>query len=79
MKRYIFNLLISLDQFVNTLIGGAPDETLSSRFGRTRETNPFSGMVCKVLDSLDPHHCRDSIEDEHPKHGPKSRTGNDPS
>ena len=30
LKRYVLNLLIALDQLVNTLIGGAPDETLSA-------------------------------------------------
>lgn len=30
MKRYAMNVLIALDQLVNTLIGGYPDETLSA-------------------------------------------------
>ena len=34
MKQYIFNLLISFDQFVNTIFGGDPDETISSRMGK---------------------------------------------
>lgn len=30
MKRYLLNVLIALDQLVNALIGGYPDETLSA-------------------------------------------------
>ena len=30
MLRYILNVLIALDQLVNTLVGGYPDETLSA-------------------------------------------------
>ena len=30
MKTYILNILIALDQLVNALIGGSPDETLSA-------------------------------------------------
>lgn len=30
MRKYILNFLIAVDQLFNTLIGGAPDETLSA-------------------------------------------------
>lgn len=30
MMRYLLNVLIALDQLVNALIGGYPDETLSA-------------------------------------------------
>ena len=30
MLRYILNILIAIDQLVNTMIGGYPDETLSA-------------------------------------------------
>ena len=33
-KRYVFNVLVALDQFVNTLFYGDPDETISSRLGK---------------------------------------------
>jgi hypothetical protein len=32
--RYGWNLLIGLDQFANVVLGGNPDETISSRVGR---------------------------------------------
>lgn len=34
ISRYFWNILISIDQFVNTLCGGDPDETISSRLGK---------------------------------------------
>jgi hypothetical protein len=37
MKRYLWNLLISLDQFANTVLGGSPDETISSRTGKAMQ------------------------------------------
>ena len=34
MKQYSYQILIAVDQFLNTLLGGYPDETLSSRIYR---------------------------------------------
>lgn len=34
IKKYAYNVLISIDQLVNTLAGGDPDETISSRVGK---------------------------------------------
>lgn len=34
MKRYLFNILLALDQLGNVLTGGFPDETMSSRMGK---------------------------------------------
>lgn len=34
LKTYIFNILVSLDQLLNTVLGGWADETLSSRAHR---------------------------------------------
>ena len=36
MKRYALNLLIAIDQLVNAILRGDPDETLSSRAHRMR-------------------------------------------
>lgn len=35
MIQILFNLFLALDQLINTLLLGHPDETLSSRLGRT--------------------------------------------
>jgi len=39
--RIITNLLLSLDQMLNTVLLGHPDETLSSRLGRTVENERY--------------------------------------
>ena len=30
MRKYLLNLLVALDQLINTLCGGSPDETISA-------------------------------------------------
>ena len=62
--RYIRNLLISLDQLANTVIGGDPDETISSRAGKAAENHDGIAwrLLCRALHWIDPHHCRDAIE-----------------
>ena len=63
IKRYIWNLLISLDQLANTLFAGDPDETISSRMGkRARKGDKLGITVCKFLNFFDEGHCEKSIE-----------------
>jgi len=69
IKRYVVNLLISIDQFFNTLLGGYPDETISSRAGKwVRANSQAKGGVwywlCRCLHMIDPNHCLDAIEDD---------------
>lgn len=35
VRQFIFNTFLAFDQLINTFLGGHPDETLSSRLGRT--------------------------------------------
>lgn len=64
MKRYIWNILVSLDQFLNTLAFGDPDETISSRTGKhlAKHDCPFCSFLCKVLNLFQKDHCVKSIE-----------------
>lgn len=67
IKKYIWNILISIDQLFNTLFGGDPDETISSRLGKKLRAGDPSDLeedMCDVLDSIDPDHCAKSIEDD---------------
>lgn len=66
MKAYLFNLLIALDQFANTLTGGNPDMTLSGRWGRLIMENRcvFCKFVCRILDYFDMQHCQDAAKNE---------------
>lgn len=64
VKRYIWNLLISIDQFFNTLLGGFPDETLSSRMGKhvVKRNCKVCRIICRILDIFEKNHCTKSIE-----------------
>ena len=68
--RYFWNILISVDQFFNTVLGGDPDETMSSRFGKwlklphTKVRWKIAYVICRVLHVLDSGHCDKSIEED---------------
>jgi hypothetical protein len=62
MKRWLFNVLVGLDQLANAFAGGDPDETISSRCGKREKTNRFCKWLCAWLNRLDPRHCAESIE-----------------
>jgi len=67
---YLLNVLISVDQLVNTIAAGDPDETISSRVGKVRERHggqiPWSSPLCKIIDStceiFDKNHTLEAIE-----------------
>lgn len=67
-SRYFWNVLISIDQFFNTIFGGDPDETISSRFGKWLDLPEdtwkwkIAYVVCRALHWIDSGHCRKSIE-----------------
>ena len=70
MKRYIWNLAVSLDQLVNTIFGGYPDETISSRLGKLKiqqggqlTWGDWYGIALPLdwmLDKIDPGHSVES-------------------
>ena len=67
--RYVLNILIAIDQLVNTLIGGYPDETLSaSAYLGEREGKFFGRIFRPVIDfifwPLQRNHCRRAFESE---------------
>ena len=70
LKKYIFNILISLDQLVNVLLLGDPDETISSRLGKwlTDGKGTWRELVaypiCQFLWLFDYNHCTKSIESD---------------
>lgn len=66
-KQYFMNQLIVFDIASNSLIGGSPYETLSTRIGRIiirhgmevfRERHPALSVVQKFLNWLEPRHCQ---------------------
>jgi len=62
IKKYIHNILISLDQLVNTLLGGDPDETISSRVGKNYDNSIIEKMINFLFSSRQKDHCSESIE-----------------
>jgi len=62
VAKYFWNVLLGLDQFLNTLIGGDPDETISSRAGKQVETSRVAYCLCRILHVFDKDHCNKSIE-----------------
>jgi hypothetical protein len=58
-------LAIAFDQLANTAFNGYPDETISSRAHRARSASRRWGCVlCRLLDAIDPHHCKQAFEAE---------------
>lgn len=51
--------LYALDIYANSLLGGDPRETISSRLGRGQiEGCLLCGLLCKFLNIFDADHCR---------------------
>jgi hypothetical protein len=62
-SNYIFNILIALDELLNAICGGEPDETLTFRLAKDREQGSVVGCVlCKFLDIFEKDHCTKSVE-----------------
>lgn len=68
MKDWLLNLAVAIDQLVNVLLAGAPDETLSSRAHRMRaKGHRWWGWTAAAIDALfflDPDHCSSAYESE---------------
>lgn len=63
MTKWAWNILVSLDQLVNTILGGDPDETVSSRAAKAAAAGrPWGCILCRLLDKLDPGHCARVVE-----------------
>ena len=73
--KYFWNILISLDQLVNVILGpvlnialnpiyrfGKPDDTLSEVFARNVDNCRFCRYACWVLFWLDKNHCEKSVD-----------------
>ncbi len=68
IKQYFLNVLIGVDQLGNALLGGDPDETISSRTGKHIRNHPADRGLYYwlgwILDKIDRNHCADSIEED---------------
>lgn len=77
MKQYLLNVAIALDQVLNALRGGSPDETLSAAAWRTEQKGRWLGRIFRplidlVFHPLEKDHCRTAFESErNGRHLPK--------
>ena len=77
MKQYLLNVTIAIDQTLNALRGGSPDETLSAAAWRTEQKGRWLGRVFRPLIDLlfaplEKDHCRTAFESERDgRHLPK--------
>jgi len=77
VRKYLLNILISMDQTTNTITGGDPDETISSRLGKIERWHdfripwylPLTRFLVWLLNKLDPAHCQKSIEEDEGRNG----------
>lgn len=72
LARYCKNVWYSIDQTINTILGGNPDHTLSGRIGyhalQGSKTCLYMEKVVNLLFWFDKDHCRSAIEyDEQPE------------
>ena len=79
-RKWLWNILIGLDQLGNTLIGGAPDETISARAGRYQGKVWYWTWLSKVLNWIEPGHTANAIQAEKEKRqqDPSYRAGDPP-
>ena len=77
MKQYLLNVAIAVDQTLNALRGGSPDETLSAAAWRTEQKGRLLGRIFRPLIDMmfmpfEREHCRKSFESERScRHLPK--------
>lgn len=58
LGRYLLNYAVLLDESVNTVFGGSPNETISERAAKANATGRKWGCVlCGVLNWINPGHC----------------------
>jgi hypothetical protein len=63
VRKYIYNVLVGFDMFMNTVFGGLPDETISAHAGRVEKQDTYWALVLSAfLDWLQPHHVEDAIK-----------------
>ena len=67
LRQHLFNLAIATDQWINTLFGGSPDETLSARAYRKQPYSFFWLAVDMTLNFIffwEEDHCKASYNSE---------------
>lgn len=66
VRQYIYNILIGIDQLINAILLGDPDESISSRVGR-RWPNSFLAVFINALFFWQRNHVIEAIEKDESK------------
>jgi hypothetical protein len=61
IKRYLQNIFVGIDQLINVLMFGDPDETMSSRAGRVWPDSVWRKFIDKIM-FWQTDHCHRAIE-----------------
>lgn len=69
VQTYLIHIFIGFDQFFTTIVGGWPDETLSSYAYRMhQQRKPWGRFWMPVIDAMfflqGPEHCRRAYESD---------------
>jgi hypothetical protein len=64
LTKFGWNLLISVDQHANTITGGSPDETISSRTAKAKNSQLWAKYLSNFLDLFEKDHVEKSIEED---------------
>lgn len=67
--KWIYNILIGIDQLINAIFGGDPDETISSRLGKNMHRRGWTRLA-NFVDHLffwQENHCFGAIEHDEGK------------
>ncbi|PXX41072.1 MULTISPECIES: hypothetical protein [Burkholderia] len=60
--RYLLNFAIWIDEGINTIFGGSPNETVSERAAKARNAGRKWGCVlCRALNWINPGHCDNAL------------------
>jgi len=64
VKQYLYNWALLFDLAINTLLGGDPQESLSSRLGKAvyKYDNKWAYYACRMLSWFDKQHCYGAID-----------------
>lgn len=62
LETLLWTPLVLLDKQANALLGGDPQETISSRAGKRIASRKWAKWLCKKLHKLDPEHCERNID-----------------
>lgn len=58
MKRYLMTVVLMFDEFINAVLGGYANETISHRMAVDWQEGKLVGCIfCRIFEWIDPGHC----------------------